>query len=72
MHKPMQTTRSLENRRAWPEIQVVGIAQYNLGFDLFFQVTLRNRLYTSDRTYRHKNRRFYFTVVGGYAACACT
>src|SRR5580704_17878332 len=62
--KPVKATRLLQYLRAGPEIQVIGIAQNDLGIDVLRQLPLGYRFHTSHRAYRHKDRRKDLPMVG--------
>ena len=48
---------------------MVSVAQYNLGFDILFQLARMHAFDRAERTHGHENRRFD-SAVGGFEAAS--
>ena len=62
----VQSSGTFNNVHTRTQIEMVGIAQYNLGFHIGAQFVHVHSLHGTHSAYRHKNRRFNIAVVGGY------
>ena len=65
----METTRLAENIESRTEIEVVGVAQDDLGLDLLTEFREMHTLHTAHRTHRHEDGRENLSVVGGNHTC---
>jgi hypothetical protein len=66
--KFMQPAGPGEDIEAGAEVQMVRVAQDDLRFDVILYLAHVYRFNCSGSTYRHKGRRFYQTVRGGYGS----
>ena len=53
------------------QIQVIGIAQNNLGLNILFQLVQMDSLHRSQCSHRHKDRGFNLSMVGCYQSGPC-
>ena len=66
----MQSACFFEDSGAGAQVEVIGVAQDDLGFHLLFQLRDVHAFNRADGPYGHKYRGLYGAVVGGYHACA--
>jgi hypothetical protein len=66
----MKTASLLENVKTWTKIQVVCVAENNLGKNLLAKFLKMNSLYRSYSSHRHKDRGLYLSVVGCDDTCS--
>ena len=62
--KFVETACLLQNLRSGTEVQMIGVAQNDLGLYRIDQSLLRNGFYTADRAARHKDRCLYAAMIG--------
>ncbi len=70
VHEPVETTGGFHRLHPRPQVEMVGIAQDDLGFYLLLQLGLVDALYRPDRPDRHENGGRYFPVISNNSACA--
>ena len=59
----MQSAGRLQNVQPWTQVQVICIAEYYLGADIFFKVTVIHAFYRTHGPDRHKNRGMNIPMV---------
>ena len=60
----MQAARLLQNVGGGPQVQMVGVAEYNVGIDVLLQLALMYGLHRTSCAHRHKNGRLNLAVIG--------
>jgi hypothetical protein len=68
VHEAVEAAGGFHGFHAGTQIQVIGIAQDNVGVYLFLQVLLGNGLYAAHGSYGHEDGGFYPAVAGGDGA----
>ena len=69
IHELVQSTHFLQHLCAWPQMQVVGVAQNDVGVDDLFQFRLRDRAHRANGAHGHENGGLDVSMVGGEHAC---
>ena len=66
----VEAARTAQDVQAGPQVEVVGIAQDDLGVYVFSQVLVVDAFDRTDRSHRHEDGRLDRSVVGGDPAAA--
>jgi hypothetical protein len=66
----VQATGLVKGIQTGAEVQVIGIAQNDLGLDILFQIPVIHSLHGTHRAHRHEDGGEDFSVVGRNLTCA--
>ena len=67
----MQSAGFFNHIQSRTQIKMIGVSQYNLRLYILFQLCQMHSFDGSQRTYRHKDRRFNLPMISRYQSCTC-